>query len=85
MAANGLFGQSLWEKWYQSSLLMYNFIFYCFPRIQKDSLEIGPIEGLKKDHMCVFSFFFKIYGLETIYGKSYASTTKCSGQVVLGL
>ena len=60
-------------------------IFYGFPRIQKDSIEIGPIEGLKMDHMRVFSFFLKIYGLETIYGKFHASTPKCSGWVVLGL
>ena len=60
-------------------------IFYGFPRIQKDSIEICPIEGLKKDHMRVFSFFLKIYGLETIYGKFHASTPKCSGWVVLGL
>ena len=65
MVANGLVGQSLWEKWYQSSLLMYNFTFYCFPKIQKDSLEIGPMEGLKKEHMRVYPFFSNTLYLKT--------------------
>ena len=35
------------------------FIFHCFSRIKMDYIEIGRIEGLKKDHVRVFSFFSK--------------------------